>query len=179
MTGAALKKLRDLLGGFSEVRCDGDVCIASIRLARQSTNGGSDQFHRDLMRLQPAIAESGGARQQETSGQTSVKREVLTTARDAGSRVRPGAGSQQSRGRGSSPDRSAAEAELRRGIVTPRAGTSYFHGRRARLLQSATFCATGARRFALLCVFDLETKPSGAAKTGHYRTSGSAPQLNR
>jgi hypothetical protein len=57
MTGAALKKLRDLLGGFSEVRCDGDVCIASIRLARQSTNGGSDQFHRDLMRLQPAIAE--------------------------------------------------------------------------------------------------------------------------
>jgi len=32
---------------------------------------------------------------------------------------------------------------------------------------------------ALLCVFDFETKPSGAARTGHYRMSGSAPQLNR
>jgi hypothetical protein len=43
-----------------------------------------------------------------------------------------------------SPDRSAAEAELRRGRVTPRVGTSYFHGRRARLPQSLTFCATEA-----------------------------------
>jgi hypothetical protein len=41
----------------------------------------------------PAVAPNG-ARQQETSGQTSVKREALTTARGAGSRVRPGAGSQ-------------------------------------------------------------------------------------